>query len=178
MTASTLITGATGYVGGRLLARLRERGEEVGAVVRDPDRAALPPGGEVHRADMLDADSLAAIGDSYRVAYYLVHSMGRGNEGDYAERDARAARNFARFARSAGIEHVVYLGGLGHAPGSEHLRSRQRVGEIRDRFETRRHRFHARRRQGEPVAEGGTRLTGGKVRFVGGEDLGQMRSQR
>src|SRR3984885_8441954 len=79
---------------------------------------------------MLDSSSLSAIGDGYTTAYYLVHSMGRGGDGDYEKRDASAASNFARFALDAGIEQVVYLGGLGDRPASPHLRSRLRVGEI------------------------------------------------
>ena len=128
MCAATLVTGATGYVGGRLAERLRGEGTSVGVAVRNPARA--PDGVTVHRTDMLDPDSLAAIGDGYDSAFYLVHSMGRGGNRDYAERDATAARNFARWATRAGVEHVVYLGGLGHSPGSTHLRSRVRVGEI------------------------------------------------
>ena len=129
MCAQTLVTGATGYVGGRLVQRLRDEGHEVGVAVRNPARAQMPAGATVHRADMLDPASLRAIGDGYRSAFYLVHSMGRGGGGDYEQRDVDAAHNFARFARESGIEQVVYLGGLG-APGSPHLRSRTRVGEI------------------------------------------------
>jgi len=79
---------------------------------------------------MLDPSSLGAIGDGYTTAYYLVHSMGRGGDSDYEQRDAVAASNFARFAIASGIERIVYLGGLGDSPASQHLRSRRRVGEI------------------------------------------------
>ncbi len=79
---------------------------------------------------MLDPSSLSAIGEGYTTAYYLVHSMGRGGDSDYERRDEVAAANFARFATAAGIERVVYLGGLGDRPASKHLRSRLRVGEI------------------------------------------------
>jgi len=79
---------------------------------------------------MLDPDSLSRISDGYTTAYYLVHSMGRGGDSDYEQRDATAASNFASFASASGIEQVVYLGGLGDRPGSQHLRSRLRVGEI------------------------------------------------
>jgi uncharacterized protein YbjT (DUF2867 family) len=131
MCASVLVTGATGYVGGLLVARLRAADVSVAAAVRDPDRARLGAGVAVHRADVLQADSLAAIEGDYDTAYYLVHSMGRGGDGDYEQRDARGAENFARWARAAGIGQVVYLGGLGgNRPKSPHLRSRQRVGEI------------------------------------------------
>ena len=125
-----LVTGASGYVGSRLVRELLAHGESVGCVVRDPGRVSFEPAVKVHRADMLDPDSLRAIGDGYATAYYLVHSMGRGGDSDYEQRDALAAANFARFALAAGIERVLYLGGLGDRPASQHLRSRLRVGEI------------------------------------------------
>jgi uncharacterized protein YbjT (DUF2867 family) len=126
----TLVTGASGYVGGLLLRRLHADGVGVAGTARDPDKLELPAGVTAHRADMLDRDSLQRIGDGYSTAYYLVHSMGRGGDGDYESRDAEAATNFAHYAKQAGIEQVVYLGGLGDRPGSPHLRSRLRVGEI------------------------------------------------
>jgi uncharacterized protein YbjT (DUF2867 family) len=125
-----LVTGATGYVGNRLVRELHALGQPVGCVARDPSRVSLDPAITVHRADMLDPSSLSDIGDGYTTAYYLVHSMGRGGGSDYEQRDATAASNFARFAADSGIEQVVYLGGLGDRPGSQHLRSRLRVGEI------------------------------------------------
>jgi uncharacterized protein YbjT (DUF2867 family) len=125
-----LVTGASGYVGSRLVRELHALGEPVGCVVRDPSRVAFDPVVTVHRADMLDADSLSTIDQGYTTAYYLVHSMGRGSGSDYEQRDALAASNFARFATATGIDRVVYLGGLGDRPGSQHLRSRLHVGEI------------------------------------------------
>src|SRR6202161_1965688 len=125
-----LVTGASGYIGNRLVRELHSRGEPVGGGARDPGRVSFDPAVTVHRADMLDPSSLRAIGDGYTTAYYLVHSMGRGGDSDYETRDASAASNFARFALDAGIEQVVYLGGLGDRPASPHLRSRLRVGEI------------------------------------------------
>ncbi|HLH64366.1 MAG TPA: NAD(P)H-binding protein [Solirubrobacteraceae bacterium] len=125
-----LVTGASGYIGSRLVRELEALGEAVGCVVRDPSRVSFSAAVSVHRADMLDADSLSSIPEGYTTAYYLVHSMGRGGGSDYERRDEVAALNFARFATAAGIEQVVYLGGLGDRPGSQHLRSRLRVGEI------------------------------------------------
>lgn len=127
---SALVTGASGYVGGLLVRRLVAAGWEVGASVRDPTRVTFDDRVRVHRVDMLEPDSLAAIEARYELAYYLVHSMGRGGGGDYERRDERAASNFARWAAGAGVEQVLYLGGLGDRPGSPHLRSRRRVGEI------------------------------------------------
>ncbi len=125
-----LVTGASGYVGSQLVGELHSLGEPVGCVARDPSRVSFDPSVTVHRGDMLDPGSLHAIGDGYTTAYYLVHSMGRGGDAGYEQRDANAASNFARFATANGIDRVVYLGGLGDRPASRHLRSRLRVGEI------------------------------------------------
>ena len=127
--ARALVTGASGYIGGRLVRELQSL-KPVGCVARDPSRVSFAPAVAVHRADMLDPDSLRVIGDGYTTAYYLVHSMGRGGDAGYEKRDADAASNFARFATAGCIERVVYLVGLGDRPTSTHLRSRLRVGEI------------------------------------------------
>jgi uncharacterized protein YbjT (DUF2867 family) len=123
------VAGATGYVGGMLCRRLCEEGHEVRALARDPDRARdlKDPGCEVVRADVLEPETLGAALDAVDVAYYLVHSMGRGSDGDFAERDHRGAGNFAAAAAAAGVKRIVYLGGLGE--GSRHLDSRHQTAE-------------------------------------------------
>jgi uncharacterized protein YbjT (DUF2867 family) len=126
-----LVTGATGFVGGRLAAALAERGADVRALVRDRGRAShlAEAGHELHEGDVLDASSLRGAGEGVDTAYYLVHSMGRGSDSEgFAERERRAAENFARTAREEGVERVVYLGGLGDER-SEHLRSRAATAE-------------------------------------------------
>jgi uncharacterized protein YbjT (DUF2867 family) len=127
-----LLTGATGFVGGRLMDALLARGFEVRALVRDRSRARhLERGGvELFEADVLDADSLRGAGDGVDTAYYLVHSMGRGGDGDFAARDRSAARNFARMAQEAEVERVVYLGGLGDTQASRHLESRHETAQV------------------------------------------------
>ena len=121
-----LVTGATGAVGGRLSLELRNRDIEVRALVRDRSKAGNleEAGCEVHEGDVLKPDSLRGAGEGVDVAYYLVHGMGRGSDGDFVEREREAAGNFARMARDEGVERVVYLGGLGTDPESEHLLSR------------------------------------------------------
>jgi uncharacterized protein YbjT (DUF2867 family) len=84
----------------------------------------------VVEGDVLDSDSLRGAGDGIDVAYYLVHSMGRGGASDFEQREERAAANFARMTREEGIARVIYLGGLGDDPKSEHLASRHRTAEI------------------------------------------------
>lgn len=127
-----LLTGATGYVGGRLLRVLGERGLAVRCLARRPAAldGRLPRGCEALSGDLLDPESLGTALEGCTTAYYLVHSMAAA-EG-FEERDRACAENFGRAARQAGIARVVYLGGLGG--GSEdlspHLRSRQEVGRI------------------------------------------------
>ena len=113
------MTGATGFVGGRLADALAAGGVTVRCLVRGP--RDLPY--ETHVGDALDAGSLRGAGRDVDVAYYLIHAMGRGGGNGFREREQVAARNFARMAREEGVERVVYLGGLGE-PRSEHLRSR------------------------------------------------------
>lgn len=125
-----LLTGATGYIGGRLLPRLLDDGHAVRCLVRDPQRAGrtLPDGAEIVGGDVVSGDGVAAALEGIDVAYYLVHSMGGGGD-DFAERDRVAARGFARAAKAAGVRRIVYLGGL-EGDVSEHLRSRREVAEV------------------------------------------------
>ena len=126
-----LIAGATGYIGGLLAHALRDDGVAVRVLARDRSRAAELEriGCGVVEGDVLDPATLGPALTGVRLAYYLIHSMGRGADADFAARDARAAANFATAAARAGIERIVYLGGLGD-PGSEHLQSRHHTAEI------------------------------------------------
>lgn len=127
-----LVTGATGFVGGRLAGALADAGAEVRCLVRDRDRASHleDAGHELHEGDVLDRDSLRGAGRDVDVAYYLVHSMGRGGDESFEERERKAARAFADMAREEGVARVVYLGGLGGEDASRHLRSRHETAEV------------------------------------------------
>ena len=128
-----LVTGATGYIGGRLVPRLLDSGFEVRALARNPDKLATVPWRkriEVVRGDLGDPASLEAAFANVDVVYYLVHSM--GFEKDFATEERRAALNVVSAARRAGVRRIVYLSGL-HPEGTElstHLSSRTAVGEI------------------------------------------------
>ena len=126
-----LVTGATGYIGGRLVPRLLELGYQVRVLVRDPDRLQGRPWldkVEVIKGDILSPESLIPAMQGISAAYYLVHSMD-GRE-DFHQRDRVAASNFGEAAKTAGIELIVYLGGLGDPQSdlSKHLKSRQETG--------------------------------------------------
>ena len=126
-----LLTGATGCIGGRLLAVLEARGHRVRCLTRRP--AALDgrvgPHTGVVRGDCLDPASLHGAFAGIVTAYYLVHSM--GGAADFAAQDRAAARNFGAAARAAGVRRIVYMGGLGASAGlSRHLRSRHETGEV------------------------------------------------
>lgn len=130
------VLGATGYVGGRLVPALLARGERVRAVGRSAHKMHCRPWGahealDVVQADVLDLPALERALVGCRAAYYLVHSMDPG-VGDYAARDRQAARNMVQAARAAGVERIIYLGGITpQDPNlSEHLRSRAEVADI------------------------------------------------
>ncbi len=127
-----LLTGATGYVGGRLLQELEPRGHSIRCLARRPDvlQSKVGPSTQVVKGDVLDRASLDAALHGVDVAYYLVHSM--GSPGSFEENDRIAARNFGEAAKQAGVKRIIYLGGLGQDDESisPHLRSRQEVGHI------------------------------------------------
>jgi uncharacterized protein YbjT (DUF2867 family) len=127
-----LVTGCTGYIGGRLVPRLLEMGYRVRCLVRDLARLQGRPwqsAVEIVVGDVLQPDSLAPAMQGVFAAYYLVHSLAGGS--DFQQRDLTAAHNFGTAARAANIERIIFLGGLAEAaPGlSEHLRSRQQTGD-------------------------------------------------
>ncbi|AFM19185.1 putative nucleoside-diphosphate sugar epimerase [Mycolicibacterium chubuense NBB4] len=128
-----LVTGATGYIGGRLIPELLERGHAVRAMARTPgklDDAAWRDRVDVAKGDLTDPESLTSAFDGMDVVYYLVHSMGTSK--DFVADEARSARNVVAAAKRDGVRRIVYLGGL-HPAGTElsrHLASRVEVGEI------------------------------------------------
>ncbi|HET9512369.1 MAG TPA: DUF2867 domain-containing protein [Gemmatimonadales bacterium] len=127
-----LLTGATGYVGGRLLQRLERKGIPVRCLARRPEflRSRAAPATEVVAGDVMQRETLDRAMAGVRTAFYLVHSMGAS--GEFEELDRAAAANFADAARQAGVRRIIYLGGLGESAGalSTHLRSRQETGEV------------------------------------------------
>ena len=131
-TQLILVTGATGYVGGRLVPRLLEAGYRVRCLVRDPARLqgrAWLAQVEIVSGDVFKPQSLYDAMQGVSAVYYLVHSLGGGS--DFSERDLVAARHCAEAAKAAGVRRIIYLGGLGDPQSnlSPHLRSRQGTGE-------------------------------------------------
>ncbi|HEY7783955.1 MAG TPA: NAD(P)H-binding protein [Pyrinomonadaceae bacterium] len=127
-----LLTGATGYVGGRLLRVLEDQGHRIRCLARRPEflKPKVTGETEIVAGDVLDPSSLESALRGVRVAYYLVHSM--GSAGSFEENDRQSARNFGAAAKAAGVELIIYLGALGNDEEtlSPHLRSRQEVGQI------------------------------------------------
>jgi uncharacterized protein YbjT (DUF2867 family) len=128
-----LVTGATGYIGNCLIPRLLEKGYQVRVLVREPERLcgrSWISQVEVARGDLLNAHSLAATLDNVAAAFYLVHNMSSGRH--YESREAESARNFAAMADAAGLQQIIYLGGLAHPEEKigAHMRSRLHTGEI------------------------------------------------
>jgi len=127
-----LLTGASGYIGGRLLKVLESEGRRVRCLARRPEflQGRTAAGTEVVAGDVLDPGSLQQAMDGVQAAYYLVHSLGDAHGFEITDR--RAAERFGAAARSQGVRRIIYLGGLGKTSErlSAHLRSRQEVGEI------------------------------------------------
>lgn len=131
--SSCLVTGATGYIGGRLAPRLLDAGHKVRVVARTPSKLRDVPwaaDADIVAGDLTDAASLRTACEGIDVAYYLVHSM--GGTGAFADMEKQSAHHFAAAAEAAGVKRIVYLGGLHPPQGdlSPHLRSRAEVGDI------------------------------------------------
>lgn len=129
-----LVTGVTGYIGGRLVPKLLKKGYEVRVLSRDAERLegrSWIKEVEVVEGDVLEPDTLSGVMKDIDVAYYLIHSMSGNSDADFHERDMQAARNFGDAARENSVERIIYLGGLGNQEDdlSEHLSSRQKTGE-------------------------------------------------
>jgi uncharacterized protein YbjT (DUF2867 family) len=138
-SGTVLLTGATGFVGGRLLHALTATGAKVRCLVRSPEKLRkmlfAEEDVEVATGDLLRAESLEQALEGIAVAFYLVHSMGGRTIGEnkvFAERDRMAAENFVEAANKSGVSRIIYLGGLGETGDqlSKHLSSRQEVGHI------------------------------------------------
>lgn len=127
-----LVTGGTGYVGGRLIPLLENRGMQVRCMARRPEflQSRVRPSTEVVAGDVLQPETLLTTFQGIETAFYLVHSMGAGK--DFEDEDRIAARNFAEACRRNDVRRIIYLGGLGEEQQqlSKHLRSRQEVGSI------------------------------------------------
>ncbi len=128
-----LLTGSTGYIGGKLLKKLQKRGHQVRCLVRSPEKldGHVSESTEVVAGDVLDRSSLDDALAGIDLAYYLVHLM--GSKQNFEEKDRKAAQNFAAAAKQQGVRRIIYMGGLGESSDpdlSPHLRSRHEVGRI------------------------------------------------
>src|SRR6202020_3340039 len=129
-----LVTGATGYIGGRLVPELLRAGYTVRCMARDPGKLSDRPWSdevEIAVADAMDESAVRHAMEGVDVAYYLIHSLGTG--ASFEQRDRIAAQTFAAAAKAAGVQRIVYLGGIisGQAGQlSPHLHSRAEVGDI------------------------------------------------
>ena len=126
-----LLTGASGYIGGRLLTALERAEWRVRCLARHPGylQSRIGPSTEIVKGDCLDLPSLAPAMDGVHTAYYLVHSM--GSSGKFEEEDRQAAQNFADAARAAGVHRIIYLGGLGDGDQQLSAHSAQSTGSRR-----------------------------------------------
>ncbi|UCH83240.1 MAG: SDR family oxidoreductase [Candidatus Latescibacterota bacterium] len=127
-----LVTGASGYIGGRLIHHLDSSSYRIRCLARKPEYLLdrVPESAEIVSGDVLDESSLIGALEGVDTAYYLVHAM--GSSGDFEKEERRGAANFARAAKTRGVRRIVYLGGLGDSSEqlSPHLRSRHRVGDV------------------------------------------------
>jgi uncharacterized protein YbjT (DUF2867 family) len=128
-----LLTGGSGYVGGRLIPLLEKQGGRLRCLARNPEkmRSLVQAGTEIVQGDVLNAPSLDQAMQGVHTAYYLVHLMSGSK--DFEKEDRQAAQNFAQAAKKAGVQRIIYLGGLGDDADpklSPHLRSRHEVGQI------------------------------------------------